>query len=183
MRMNIALVKGDGIGPEIVDSAVQVLETVAARCGHSFAFTELLAGGCAIDAVGIPLPQETVDICLQSDSVLLGAVGGPKWDGLPGGNTLPSTPPGNKPMLQDLEGNPATFAVTVSPDKKTARVTATMTQQINFLGSMQIDGKMPGIGVVKLTFDFQLNLSAHEQGQGVTDLRIGQEILPFDRLN
>ena len=86
MRMNIALVKGDGIGPEIVDSAVQVLETVAARCGHSFAFTEVLAGGCAIDAVGIPLPQETVDICLQSDSVLLGAVGGPKWDGLPGGN-------------------------------------------------------------------------------------------------
>ena len=108
---------------------------------------------------------------------------GTMLDGLPGGNTLPSTPPGNKPMLQDLEGNPATFAVTVSPDKKTARVTATMTQQINFLGSMQIDGKMPGIGVVKLTFDFQLNLSAHEQGQGVTDLRIGQEIVPFDRLN
>ncbi|MBP3731444.1 MAG: hypothetical protein J6I40_08260, partial [Mailhella sp.] len=108
---------------------------------------------------------------------------GTMLDGLPGGSTLPSTPPGNNPMLQDLQGHPATFAVTVSPDKKTARVTATMTQQINFLGSMRIDGKMPGIGGVKLTFDFQINLNAHEQGQSVTDFSIGQEVMSLERLN
>ncbi len=84
MELNIALVKGDGIGPEIVDSAVAVLEKVGAKTGHTFRFTEYLAGGCAIDATGVPLPQETVDGCLASDSVLLGAVGGPKWDTLPG---------------------------------------------------------------------------------------------------
>ena len=84
MTYNIALVKGDGIGPEIVDSAVRVLETIGARYGHSFKFKEWLAGGCAIDATGTPLPEETVEGCLTSDSVLLGAVGGPKWDGLPG---------------------------------------------------------------------------------------------------
>ena len=86
MHMNIALVKGDGIGPEIVDGAVEVLKVIGEKYGHSFTFTEVLAGGCAIDATGIPLPQETVDICLSSDSVLLGAVGGPKWDTLPGNN-------------------------------------------------------------------------------------------------
>ena len=84
MNYNIALVKGDGIGPEIVDSAVEVLKKVGEKFGHSFTFSEYLAGGCAIDATGIPLPQETVDGCLASDSVLLGAVGGPKWDSLPG---------------------------------------------------------------------------------------------------
>ncbi|MCD7845434.1 MAG: 3-isopropylmalate dehydrogenase [Oscillospiraceae bacterium] len=84
MELNIALIKGDGIGPEIVESAVAVLEKTAAKTGHAFRFTEYLAGGCAIDATGVPLPQETVDGCLASDSVLLGAVGGPKWDTLPG---------------------------------------------------------------------------------------------------
>lgn len=84
MEYNIALVKGDGIGPEIVSSAVKVLEKVGAKFGHTFRFTDYLAGGCAIDATGIPLPQETIDGCLASDSVLLGAVGGPKWDELPG---------------------------------------------------------------------------------------------------
>jgi len=84
MKFNIALVKGDGIGPEIVDSAVRVLEVIGSRYGHEFSFTPYLAGGCAIDAVGKPLPQETVDGCVNSDSVLLGAVGGPKWDKLPG---------------------------------------------------------------------------------------------------
>ncbi len=84
MNFNIALVKGDGIGPEIVDSAVAVLNVVGERCGHTFNFTEYLAGGCAIDACGIPLPEETVTGCRNSDSVLLGAVGGPKWDTLPG---------------------------------------------------------------------------------------------------
>ena len=84
MQMNIALVKGDGIGPEIVTSAVAVLNAIGEKYGHIFVFTDVLAGGCAIDATGIPLPQETVDTCLASDSVLLGAVGGPKWDTLPG---------------------------------------------------------------------------------------------------
>lgn len=84
MEYNIALLKGDGIGPEIVDSAVAVLEKVAEKFGHKFNFTSYLMGGCAIDATGEPLPQETVDGCLASDSVLLGAVGGPKWDTLPG---------------------------------------------------------------------------------------------------
>ncbi len=88
MTYNIALVKGDGIGPEIVDSAIQVLEKVGQRFNHVFYFTEYLAGGCAIDATGVPLPEETVKGCLASDSVLLGAVGGPKWDNLPG-NTRP----------------------------------------------------------------------------------------------
>lgn len=84
MELNIALLKGDGIGPEIVDSAVAVLEKTAAKFGHKFNFTPYLIGGCAIDETGLPLPQETVDGCLASDSVLLGAVGGPKWDGLAG---------------------------------------------------------------------------------------------------
>ncbi|MCR5600417.1 MAG: 3-isopropylmalate dehydrogenase [Ruminococcus sp.] len=84
MEFNIALLKGDGIGPEIVDSAVAVLEKTADKFGHKFNFTPYLIGGCAIDATGMPLPQETVDGCLASDSVLLGAVGGPKWDDLAG---------------------------------------------------------------------------------------------------
>lgn len=84
MNYKIALLKGDGIGPEIVDSAVAVLEKIGEKYGHSFQFTPYLIGGCAIDATGLPLPQETVDGCLASDSVLLGAVGGPKWDDLPG---------------------------------------------------------------------------------------------------
>ena len=84
MTYRIALVKGDGIGPEIVSSAVKVLEAVGGRYGHDFQFTEYLAGGCAIDACGVPLPPETVAGCQQSDSVLLGAVGGPKWDTMPG---------------------------------------------------------------------------------------------------
>lgn len=84
MDLNIALLKGDGIGPEIVDSTVAVLEKIGKKFGHRFTFTPYLAGGCAIDATGEPLPQETVDGCKASDSVLLGAVGGPKWDTLPG---------------------------------------------------------------------------------------------------
>ncbi len=84
MKYNIGLIKGDGIGPEIVDAAVLVLDKTAKRFGDSFSYTEFLAGGCALDAHGVPLPKETVKGCLESDSVLLGAVGGPKWDTLPG---------------------------------------------------------------------------------------------------
>lgn len=88
MEYNIGLLKGDGIGPEIVDSAVRVLEKIGKKYGHTFNFKSYLIGGCAIDAVGKPLPEETVEGCLNSDSVLLGAVGGPKWDGL-GGDVRP----------------------------------------------------------------------------------------------
>ncbi|MBR3024795.1 MAG: 3-isopropylmalate dehydrogenase [Oscillospiraceae bacterium] len=84
MKYSIALLKGDGIGPEIVDSAVEVLKKIGVKFGHEFEFTPYLIGGCAIDETGEPLPEETVKGCLASDSVLLGAVGGPKWDGLPG---------------------------------------------------------------------------------------------------
>ncbi|MBQ7411739.1 MAG: 3-isopropylmalate dehydrogenase [Clostridia bacterium] len=84
MNLNIALLKGDGIGPEIVDSAVRVLEVIGKKYGHTFTFTPYDIGGCAIDKHGIPLPEETVKGCLEADSVLLGAVGGPKWDTLPG---------------------------------------------------------------------------------------------------
>lgn len=84
MKFNIALLKGDGIGPEIVDSAVQVLLAIGKKYGHEFSFTSYDIGGIAIDKYGIPLPEETVKGCLSADSVLLGAVGGPKWDTLPG---------------------------------------------------------------------------------------------------
>ncbi|MCL1931842.1 MAG: 3-isopropylmalate dehydrogenase [Treponema sp.] len=84
MTFNIALIKGDGIGPEIVDSACTVLEEIGKKFGHTFNFTAYQAGGSAIDACGVPLPPETIEGCLKSDSVLLGAVGGPKWDTLPG---------------------------------------------------------------------------------------------------
>ncbi len=84
MTYKIGLLRGDGIGPEIVDSAVRVLEAIAKKYGHKFEFTPYLIGGAALDACGVPLPEETVQGCLASDSVLLGAVGGPKWDTLPG---------------------------------------------------------------------------------------------------
>jgi 3-isopropylmalate dehydrogenase len=84
VNFNIGVIKGDGIGEEIVTQAMKALEAVGAAFNHSFAFTQALMGGCAIDATGVPLPQETIDVCLKSDSVLLGAVGGPKWDTLPG---------------------------------------------------------------------------------------------------
>lgn len=84
MKYHIALLKGDGIGPEIVDGAVEILKQTGKIYGHEFSFTPYLIGGIAIDSVGIPLPQETVEGCLKSDSVLLGAVGGSKWEVLPG---------------------------------------------------------------------------------------------------
>jgi 3-isopropylmalate dehydrogenase len=80
MRAKIALLPGDGIGPEVVAQGVRVLEAVAERWGHSFETTSALIGGAAIDATGNPLPDETVALCRASDAVLLGAVGGPAWD-------------------------------------------------------------------------------------------------------
>lgn len=82
-EFNIALIKGDGIGPEIVDGAVTVLDAIEKKYGHKFNYAEVLMGGCAYDKYGEPLPQETIDVCKASDSVLLGAVGGPKWDSVP----------------------------------------------------------------------------------------------------
>lgn len=84
MEKTIALIPGDGIGPDIVAEGVRVLDAIAKKFGHSFTYKSVLAGGAAIDAVGDPLPQETLDTCLACDSVLLGAVGGPKWDAVPG---------------------------------------------------------------------------------------------------
>jgi 3-isopropylmalate dehydrogenase len=80
MKARLAILPGDGIGPEVIESAVVCLETVAFRFGHQFETRECLIGGCAIDAAGDPLPPETLEACLQSDAVLLGAVGGPRWD-------------------------------------------------------------------------------------------------------
>ena len=81
---NITLLRGDGIGPEIVAEAIKVLNAAGQQFGFAVNYTDALMGGCAIDATGVPLPQETIDRCLASDAVLLGAVGGWKWDTLPG---------------------------------------------------------------------------------------------------
>ena len=81
----ICILKGDGIGPEIVTEAIKVLDCCAEKYNFKMEYDEALLGGCAIDACGTPLPQETIDKCKKADSVLLGAVGGPKWDKLPGG--------------------------------------------------------------------------------------------------
>ena len=80
----IVLLKGDGIGPEIVDQAVKALKKAGEKYGFTMDFEEALLGGSAIDATGSPLPQATIDACKAADSTLLGAVGGPKWDSLPG---------------------------------------------------------------------------------------------------
>lgn len=79
----ITLIKGDGIGPEIIDEAVKVLDAVASCCDIEFSYEEALMGGCAYDITGDPLPQETINISLNSDAVLFGAIGGQKWDNLP----------------------------------------------------------------------------------------------------
>ena len=80
MNFKITLLPGDGIGPEVVAEAVRVLDVVASRQGHSFHFAERLMGGCSIDKYGSSLTDETLADCQSADAVLLGAVGGPKWD-------------------------------------------------------------------------------------------------------
>ena len=79
----IAVIKGDGIGPEIVDQALRVLNKIAEKYGHTFHYTDVLMGGVSIDATGVPLTDEALETAKQSDAVLLGAVGGPKWDNQP----------------------------------------------------------------------------------------------------
>ena len=80
MKADIAVLPGDGIGPEVTAEAVRVLESVGRKFGHEFEMREALLGGCAIDATGTALPPETVAVCRSAQAVLLGAVGGPKWD-------------------------------------------------------------------------------------------------------
>ena len=80
MNYKIAVIPGDGIGPEVVDSTIKVVNVVGDKFGHKFDYEYVLAGGCAIDKFGNPLPEETLETCKKSDAVLLGAVGGPKWD-------------------------------------------------------------------------------------------------------
>lgn len=82
MKKKIAVLKGDGIGPEIVNEGLKVLSKIASKYGHEFETKELLFGGASIDEYGVPLTDETLDICKASDAVLLGAVGGPKWDNI-----------------------------------------------------------------------------------------------------
>ncbi|HEX9060970.1 MAG TPA: 3-isopropylmalate dehydrogenase, partial [Clostridia bacterium] len=84
MEYNITVLPGDGIGPEVISQSINIINILGEKYGHSFNIKEALLGGCAIDAHGVPLPEETVNQCKKSDAVLLGAVGGPKWDTLPG---------------------------------------------------------------------------------------------------
>ena len=80
MKASIVSLPGDGIGREVTDEARGVLDAVAKKFGHSFSYEEHLIGGCAIDATGEALPSSTLEACQKADAVLLGAVGGPKWD-------------------------------------------------------------------------------------------------------
>ncbi len=80
---NISIIKGDGIGPEIVDEAIKVLDAVAASENFTLNYSDYLMGGSAIDVLGVPLPEETVEGCRNSDAILFGAIGGEKWDSLP----------------------------------------------------------------------------------------------------
>lgn len=82
----ITVLRGDGIGPEIVNECIKVLDKAGEKFGFSFDYNDQLLGGCAIDATGVPYPAETAAACKASDAVLLGAVGGPKWDDQPGSN-------------------------------------------------------------------------------------------------
>ena len=80
MVKNITVLKGDGIGPEIVDQAIKVLDVVCKKYSHQFSYTEVDIGGCSIDKYGVPITEDGMQKCKTADSVLLGAVGGPKWD-------------------------------------------------------------------------------------------------------
>ncbi len=80
MKKNITVLRGDGIGPEIVSEAIKVLDAVGKKYSHKFVYTEVDIGGCSIDKYGVPITEEGMEKCKAADSVLLGAVGGPKWD-------------------------------------------------------------------------------------------------------
>ncbi|MBQ8679560.1 MAG: 3-isopropylmalate dehydrogenase [Treponema sp.] len=103
MEKTIALIPGDGIGPDVVAEAVNVLDAIAKKYGHKWTYKNVIAGGAAIDKWGKPLPQDQLDICLNSDATLLGAVGGPKWD-----NVAPEIRP--EKALLGLRGGMKVFA-------------------------------------------------------------------------
>lgn len=84
MEKNITVIRADGIGPEIIGEALKVLDAVCAKHGHTFHYTDILMGGVSIDATGVPLTDEALETAKKADAVLLGSVGGPKWDTLPG---------------------------------------------------------------------------------------------------
>lgn len=83
MNKNITVLPGDGIGPEVIKEAVKVLEIIGKKYGHHFTFEEYLLGGTAIDSYGVPLPENTWTACKEAEAILVGAVGGPKWDAMP----------------------------------------------------------------------------------------------------
>lgn len=89
MNYKIAVLSGDGIGPEIVDQAIKVLQKVGSKFGHTFEFKKALVGACAIDAVADPFPEETYNLCMESDAVLFGAIGDPKYDNDPKAKVRP----------------------------------------------------------------------------------------------
>ena len=89
MKKNIAVINGDGIGPEVTAQSISVLNAIAERFGHEFNYTHCLMGACAIDATGNPLPDETIEICLNSDAILFGAIGDPKYDNDPTAKVRP----------------------------------------------------------------------------------------------
>jgi 3-isopropylmalate dehydrogenase len=103
MKKTIALIPGDGIGPDVVAEGVNVLDAVAKKYGHTFNYKTVIAGGAAIDTWGNPLPQDQLAVCLASDATLLGAVGGPKWD-----NVDPSIRP--EKALLGLRGGMKVYA-------------------------------------------------------------------------
>ena len=83
MKKNIAVILGDGIGPEVTQQSIKVLDAVGTHFGHEFTYTYGLMGADAIDKTGNPLPDETIEICLNSDAILFGAIGHPKYDNDP----------------------------------------------------------------------------------------------------
>jgi len=89
MKKNIAVINGDGIGPEVTRQSVAILDAVAEKFGHEFNYTYCLMGAVAIDATGNPLPDETIEICLESDAILFGAIGHPKYDNDPTAKVRP----------------------------------------------------------------------------------------------
>ncbi len=89
MKLKIAVLPGDGIGPEVTEQALKVLKAVAKKYGHTFVFRKGLVGATAIDASGDPLPKETLDLCRDSDAILFGAIGDPKYENSPDAKTRP----------------------------------------------------------------------------------------------
>ncbi|PRY12345.1 3-isopropylmalate dehydrogenase [Pontibacter ummariensis] len=89
LTKHIAVLPGDGIGPEVCNEAVKVLKAISERFGHQFEFNTKLMGACAIDATGDPLPEDTLDACFDADAVLMGAIGDPKYDNNPGAKVRP----------------------------------------------------------------------------------------------